>query len=400
MGEAVRGDIDLLDGELYATDPHEVFTWLRHNAPVYHDRKNGVWAVTRYADILALSKNPAVFSNRRGPLPYGESAPMMISMDDPEHGRRRSLVNRGFTPRRVRDREPSVRKICHDVIDRVIERGECDLVTEVAAQVPVMVIGEMLGFEPADFDKLLHWTDEILAMTRKDEESRRRALEARGEFREYQLGVIADRRAQPRADDLVSVLVHSEIEGEPLDDDSLVNEALLLLSGGAETTRHAITGGMLALLEHDDQRKLVNEDPARIPLAVEEALRWVTPIKDMARTVAVDTELHGHQLREGDQVMLFYVSANRDEDVFEDPFRFDATRSPNPHLAFGFGTHYCLGASLARLEIKVALECLLERMPDMERATDGPLRNQPSFFITGLEALPVRFTPSAPRTAA
>jgi cytochrome P450 family 142 subfamily A polypeptide 1 len=214
------------------------------------------------------------------------------------------------------------------------------------------------------------------------------------EYREFQLGVIADRRAKPPQPDLVSTLCYAEIDGNKLDDESLVQETLLILIGGDETTRHVISGGMLALLDAPDQRDLLVEDPSRIETGVEELLRWVSPIKNMARTVTRDVELRGQQLREGDQVMLFYPSANRDEAVFEDPDRFDVTRDPNPHLAFGFGPHYCLGSSLARLELKIMFTELLRRLPDIELATDEPLPFRASNFITGPEAMPVRFTPA------
>ena len=193
-------------------------------------------------------------------------------------------------------------------------------------------------------------------------------------FREFQLGVIADRRAKPPQDDLVSILCYAEIDGDRLDDESIVQESLLILIGGDETSRHVITDGMLALLEHPDQRDLLVAEPDRIELGVEELLRWVSPIKNMARTVTRDVELRGQQLREGDQVMLFYPSANRDAAVFADPDRLDVTRDPNPHLAFGFGPHFCLGASLARLELKVMFTELLRRLPDLELVRRRPRR--------------------------
>jgi cytochrome P450 family 142 subfamily A polypeptide 1 len=219
-------------------------------------------------------------------------------------------------------------------------------------------------------------------------------------FRELQLGVIADRRAQPR-DDLISVLCHAEIEGERLDDESLVQETLLILIGGDETTRHVITGGMLALLDRPDEAARLAADPAVLDTTgVEELLRWVSPIKNMSRTVARDVELRGQHLREGDQLILLYPSANRDADVFPDPFRLDVTRNPNPHLAFGFGPHFCLGASLARLELRVMFGEVLRRMPDLHLAGDAPLPFRHSNFIVGPEAMPVRFTPSTPVGAA
>jgi len=215
-------------------------------------------------------------------------------------------------------------------------------------------------------------------------------------FREFQLGVIADRRAKPPQDDLVSILCHAEIDGEKLDDESLVQETLLILIGGDETTRHVISTGMLALMEHPDQRAiLAGADAATMTTGVEELLRWVTPIKNMSRTVTRDVEVGGQVLHEDDQLILLYPSANRDAAVFDDPYTLNVRRDPNPHLAFGFGTHFCLGASLARLELNVMFDELGRRLPDIELATDEPLEFRPSNFIVGPEGMPVRFTPTA-----
>jgi len=392
-----RDDIDLLDGTWYAREPHDLWTWMRANAPVYHDEKNDVWAVTRYRDVLAVEKDPVTFSSRRSPRPHGDPLPMMISMDDPAHHQRRSLVNRGFTPRRVRDREGEIRRICDEIIDKVCERGECDFVWDIAAPLPLILIGDMLGFERDAYDDLLRWSDDMIrGTTVGDEEVRLKSMEAGMAYREYQLGVIADRRTKPLQSDLVSVLCHAEIDGRRLDDESLVQETLLILIGGDETSRHVISGGMLALLANPDQKALLAGHPERMEVGVEELLRWVSPIKDMSRTVARDVELEGQQLREGDQLIVVYPSANRDETVFADPFRLDVTREPNPHLAFGFGTHFCLGASLARLELRIMFDRILTRLPDLQLASDAPLPYRASNFIVGPEAMPVTFSPTAP----
>jgi cholest-4-en-3-one 26-monooxygenase len=392
-----RDDIDLLDGAWWARQPYELFRWMRRNAPVYYDERNDVWAVTRHDDVLAIEKDPATFSSKRAPRPHGNSLPMMISMDDPEHQRRRSLVNRGFTPRRVSEREPKIREICTTIINRVCERGACDFVWDVAAPLPLLVIADMLGFPPDAYDDLLRWSDDLIRGTtaNPDEETALKMMQAHAAFREYQLGVIADRRAKPPQGDLISTLVHAEIDGERLDDDSLVSETLLILIGGDETTRHVISCGMLALLDNPDQKQILTDDPSAIDTGIEELLRWVSPIKNMARTVTRDIELRGQQLREGDQLMLVYPAANRDEEVFDRPERLDVRREPNPHLAFGFGPHFCLGASLARLELRVMFSELLRRLPDIELATDAPLPFRASNFITGPESMPVRFTPTS-----
>jgi len=396
MAHETRSDIDLLDGEWYARQPYEQWAWMRDNAPVYWDEPNQVWGITRYEDVLAIEKDAKTFSSMRSPRPHGDALPMMISMDNPEHQRRRSLVNRGFTPKRVQAHEETIRKICAKLIDDVSARGECDFVWDIAAPLPLLLIADMLGFESDAYDDLLRWSDDMIRGTTgtPTPEVQLAALNAGIEFREYQLRVIADRRSRPPQDDLISTLVNAEIDGHKLDDESIVSETLLILIGGDETSRHVITCGMLALLEFPDQRALLTQQPDLIEIGVEELLRWVSPIKNMSRTVTAPVDLHGEHLREGDQVMLFYPSANRDSRVFENPDQLDVRRSPNPHLAFGFGPHFCLGASLARLELKVMFEQLLRRLPDIQLASAEPLEFRASNFISGPESMPVRFTPS------
>lgn len=391
----VHRDIDLLDGDWYASQPFADWAWMREHAPVYQDPDNDVWALTRYADVLAAEKDPTTFSNRRGPRPHGDYLPMMIAMDDPQHGRRRKLVSRGFTPKRVRDHEATVRRICGDIIDRVASRGQCDFVWDIAAPLPLLIIADLLGFPPESYDDLLHWSDDLIRATTADppQEVAEAGLEAMLAFREFQLGVIADRRSKPLQDDLVSILCYSDIDGERLDDESIIQESLLILIGGDETSRHVMTDGMLALLDHPDQLAILRDDPSAMELGVEELLRWVSPIKNMARTVTLDVELHGQTLREGDQVIFMYPSANRDAAVFTDPDRLDVRRYPNPHLAFGFGPHFCMGASLARLELQVMFSELLRRLPDLH-LTGDPLPRRPSNFISGPEAMPIGFTPT------
>jgi len=321
---------------------------------------------------------------------------MMISMDNPEHQRRRSLVNRGFTPKKVQGHAETIRKICTNLIDNVEAKGECDFVWDIAAPLPLLLIADMLGFEPDAYDDLLRWSDDMIRGTTgtPTTEVQLAAMDAGIQFREYQLQVIADRRSRAPQDDLISTLVNAEIDGNRLDDESIVSETLLILIGGDETSRHVITCGMLALLEFPDQRDILAKSPELIETGVEELLRWVSPIKNMARTVTAPVELRGQSLREGDQVMLFYPSANRDKRVFDNPDQLDVRRNPNPHLAFGFGPHFCLGASLARLELKIMFEELLRRLPDISLATNDPLEFRASNFISGPESMPVRFTPS------
>jgi cytochrome P450 family 142 subfamily A polypeptide 1 len=347
---------------------------------------------------MEVSKRPDVFCNRFSMRPDAPPIPSMINMDGRDHKRRRNLVNSGFTPRRVEAIEPKVRQVCTDLIDRVASRGECEFVAELAAHLPMIMIGDMLGVEPEDRDMLLRWSDALILGTSSSAtpEAAEGAQRAFQEYAAYNRRVVADRRRRPRGDDLMSLLVHAEIDGERLDDEEILQEGLLILVGGDETTRHVLVGGMHQLMLHPQQRRRLQEEPARIPRAVEEMLRWVTPIQNMARTVLRDVDFHGQTLREGDKLVLLYPSANRDEAVFEDASRFDVDRSPNEHVAFGgYGPHFCLGHSLARLELRVMFEELLRRLPDMELANDAPLRWRPSNFITGIEELPVRFTARA-----
>lgn len=384
-----RDDIDLGRGSFWAGDHHEALTWMRAKAPVYFD--GNVWGVARYADVKEVARQPDLYSNAGGIRPNQPALPMMIDMDDPAHLQRRKLVNKGFTPRRVRDSEPLVRQACAEIVDAVIERGGCDLVNDVAAHLPMIMIGDALGVRPEHRADLLRWSDDMLKGLAT--EATPQQLEAAGhafvEYTLYATDVIASRRAEPH-DDLMSILVQAEVDGDRLSDDEIIQESLLILIGGDETTRHVISGGVHQLLVDRPQWDRLAADPGLRPVAVEEMLRWVTPIKNMVRTATRDVELGGQLVRQGDELMLLYPSANRDEEVFEDPFRFDSARTPNEHVAFGFGTHFCLGASLARLEISVMLDELLTRTPALAVAdAAAPLEYRPANFVSGLEALPV-----------
>jgi len=391
--------IDLIAGSFYADDPHTAFRWMREHEPVYHDRENDIWGVTLHEDVMAVSKDPETFCSGRGFRPDAPIMPMMINMDRPEHTLRRNLVNRGFTPRKVALLEPRIRALCTHVLDRALAKDEFDFVREIAAPFPLSVIGELLGVRPEDHPRLLRWSEDLMhALGSTDPALLKRQAEALQAWSAYHAEVVADRRARPPADDLMSVLVHAEVDGQRLDDESLLMESLLILIGGDETARHVVSGGMYQLLIHPEQREALAADPAGIPRAVEEMLRWVTPFQNMMRTATRDTELRGVPLPEGSRLLLLYPSANRDERVFDRPDEFDAERDPNPHVAFGGnGVHHCLGASLARLELRVVFEELLARLPDVELASDEPPRTLPAAFATGLAGLPVRVRSRAGR---
>ena len=393
-GELVIG---LTDGMFYGGDPFPAFTWMREHAPAYYDEASGVWGITRYADIREISKDPDTFSNAGGIRPDSDALPMMIDTDAPEHVRRRRLVSEGFTPRRIRESEEGIRTICDAIIDRVCEAGTADFVRDIAAPLPMIVIGNMLGVAPEDRDDLLRWSDDMLkALGSPDPGAMDVAAVAAMEYAEYITAVAEQRRRDSQSDDLIGTLVHAEIEGDRLDQSSIIYESLLILIGGDETTRHVISGGMYELLTHPEQYARLAGDRSLMPSAVEEMLRWVSPIKNMARQMTRDVEFQGETLRQGQKLLLLYPSANRDERVFDDPERFDITRSPNDHMAFGFGSHFCLGNRLARMELSVMFDRLLDRLPDLTLSDPSEPPKRAANFVSGYETMPVVFTPSAP----
>ncbi len=370
---------------------------MREHAPAYFDPSSGVWGITRYADIKEISKDPDTFSNAGGIRPDGFPMPMMIETDAPEHVRRRRLVSEGFTPRRIKESQEGIRTVCDAIIDRVCQAGSADFVRDIAAPLPMIVIGDMLGVAPEDRDELLRWSDDLLkALGSSDPVALEKQAQAAFDYAEYITEVAAQRRRDQQSDDLIGTLVHAEIEGERLDEASIIYESLLILIGGDETTRHVISGGMYELLRHPDQRERLSADRTLLPVAVEEMLRWVSPIKNMARQMTRDVELHGETLHQGEKLLLLYPSGNRDERVFEDPERFDITRSPNDHMAFGFGSHFCLGNRLARMELTVMFDRLLDRLPDMALAEDTEPPKRAANFVSGYETMPVVFTPTPP----
>jgi cytochrome P450 family 142 subfamily A polypeptide 1 len=384
--------IDLVDGAFWGRNPHEELTWLRHNAPVWRDPRNGVWGVATYDLVKQVSSQPKLFSSAGGIRPDSPPVPMMIDMDDPAHWARRKLVNKGFTPRRVRDQETSIRRTAQTLIGAVADRGTCDLVWDIAAWLPLIAIGDALGVEPPDREQLLRWSDDLLrGLGSSDDETLTKMMMASAGYHDYAIKVITARRQTP-ADDLMSVLVHAEVDGDRLEDEEIVIESLLILIGGDETTRHVISGGIYQLLSERERWKALLEDRSLLDSTIEEMLRWVTPIKNMARTATADVELGGQRIPGGEKLMLLYSSANRDEQVFENPFDFDIRRAPNEHVAFGFGTHFCLGANLARLELRVILEELLDRLPDLALVDSTEPTYRPANFVSGYESLPVRFS--------
>lgn len=392
-----KPDIDLTDGAFYADGSlRAAYAWMRANQPVFRDR-NGLAAAATYQAVIDAERTPELFSNAGGIRPGVPALPHMIDMDDPAHLQRRKLVNAGFTRKRVRDKEASIAALVDTLIDGVCERGECDFVRDLAAPLPMAVIGDMLGVLPEQRELLLKWSDDLVCALSStvEEADYQAALDANLAYTELTMGTIAARRAQP-TDDLTSVLVHAEVDGDRLTDDQIVSETLLILIGGDETTRHTLSGGTEALLRNGKQWDMLAREPQLLPGAIEEMLRWTSPVKNMCRTLTADTEFHGTQLKAGEKIMLLFESANFDETVFDTPERFDITRDPNSHVAFGFGTHFCLGNQLARLEVSLMTRRILQRLPDLRLASDDPLPLRRANFVVGPEAMPVVFTPTAP----
>jgi cholest-4-en-3-one 26-monooxygenase len=397
-------DIDLLDRDVFAHGiPHEWFTYLRAHAPVYrHPEPDGpgFWVVTKYADVVTVGRDAHTFSSdqdRGGVIGLEEQemevdfgdAKLMLMMDPPQHTRQRKLVNRGFTPRMINSLETHIRDLTSQILDDTIKRGTCDFVVDVAAELPLLVIAELIGVPVEDRHKIFDWSNRMVGS--EDPEyavSMDQANDARMEMFMYAHQLAEQRRSEPR-DDIITALLSAEVDGDQLTEMEFNLFFMLLSVAGNETTRNAISHGVNAFLEHPEEYdKLVQNPEGRIANATEEILRWASPVMYFRRNVTTDTELGGQALAAGDKVAIWYVSANRDEDVFDDPFRFDIERSPNDHVAFGGGgPHFCLGSSLARMEIHVLFEELAQRVPVL-RAVGAP---QPlrSNFIGGIKHLPV-----------
>jgi len=399
-------DIDLLDRDAFTNGvPHDWFTYLRANAPVYkHPEPDGpgFWVLTKYDDVVTVGRDGQTFSSdqKRGgvvvledtlPNEFEGGGNLMLTMDAPEHTRYRKLVNRGFTPRQMRMLEPHIRELTSQIIDEVIEQGGCDYVVDVAAEVPLQVIAEMLGVPKEDRHKLFEWSNRMIGS--EDPEyivSEQEVMNAQVEMFMYANELAARRREDPQ-DDIITALLTAEVDGDKLSEMDFNLFFLLIAVAGNETTRNSISHGIKAFCDYPDQYRLLVEDPqSRAQSATDEIVRWASPVMYFRRNVTRDTVIRGQEIKEGDKVSMWYISANRDEDVFDRPFEFDILRSPNEHVGFGGGgPHHCLGMNLARMEIYVLLEEMAKRMPTIERVGEAqPLRSN---FIAGIKHMPVRF---------
>ncbi len=382
------GRLDLLDGDFYAGDPDPVYSYLRANRPVYFDATNELWGISRYQDIVAIEKDARTWSNAGGYRPNIEADASIIGLDDPEHTERRRLVARRFTPRAVSIHEEHVQEIVTQLLDAVAVKESVEAVADIAAPLPARMIGRLLGFPENDWPQLVHWSATTIALGGGPRYHNEEGIMAAIEFAEAAIEV-AETRRHEQADDLMSVWSAAKIGGCLLSNDNIASDALLLLDGGAETTRTVIANGIDTFIQNPDQQDLLRKEPHRITAAVEELIRWTSPILNMCRVATRDTEVAGVPIAKGQQVVLMYSSANRDESVFDHPERFDITRIPNPHIAFGFGTHFCLGASLARLELKIMFTDLLARFEDWTWADDIGPRRLPNAFVRGITEFPI-----------
>jgi cholest-4-en-3-one 26-monooxygenase len=404
-------DIDLTDMDRFQDAfPHEWFTYLRREAPVWfhpptdtEGNEKGFWVATKYEDVVAVSRDWQTFSSEKSPEadaggimipdigPEGGVGTMMLMMDPPQHTRYRKIVASAFTPRVIRLFEQQVRRRSAEIVDSVIGQGKCDFVTDVAAELPLQAIAEILGVPQEDRGKLFDWSNKMVGssdpeyLVGPDE-----AMNVSVEMFTYADALGNERRATPR-EDIVTAIVNAEVEGEQLSEMEFDMFFMLLSVAGNETTRNAITHGMIAFLEHRDQWDRLREHPELFDLAAEEIVRWASPVIYFRRSVTHDVELRGQQLKAGDKITVWYPSANRDDDIFERPFDFDIGRDPNPHIGFGGrGPHFCLGSNLARLEIKALYEELTKRIPDIHGVE--PASRLRSNFINGIKHLPVEWS--------
>jgi cytochrome P450 len=395
--------IDLLDLASYADGPpHAQFRQLRREDPVHwHPEPDGpgFWAVTRHADVMTVSRDTATFSSAAGGTTIPDLPPdflamvrlMMLNMDPPQHTAIRGIVNRGFTPRRIADLKARVVTLAREIVDVVAPRGACDFVADVAGELPSYMIAELVGI-PLDDGRLLYRLTERMHTATPTPEGQMDVVAAIGEMMAYSAALRTAKRERP-GDDLASVILAAEVDGARLSDTEFDLFFMLLINAGGDTTRNLVAGGMLALLDHPAERARLTADRSLFPTAIEEMLRWCSPVVHFRRTATHDTALGGRSIRAGDKVVVFYTAANRDEDAFVEPDRFDVGRTPNDHVAFGGGgAHFCLGAHLARLETRALFDEVLTRLPDL--ALDGPVVWLPSNFINGPKSMPVRFTPA------
>ncbi|MBO0727634.1 MAG: cytochrome P450 [Acidimicrobiaceae bacterium] len=391
--------LNLLDPDFYV-DPWSAYRWLRNESPVHWDPVQKLWGISRYADVLEVETQTDLYTSLNGSRPHLDQSAdrSMINLDDPLHQEQRKLVVRRFTPRAVRNKEDRVRELADAILDEATAAGSraIEVVEQVASRLPAMVIAELLGYAPEQWTtvrKVSEMTMYNAGQTPVDGSAPNTgasSVEAMTEWAAATMEVIAARRAHPR-DDLISVWCHSAVDGVAWDDRRILEEAILVLDGGAETTRTVIGAIVRELALRPTTQRQLRDNPQLLTQAVEEFVRWVSPILNMRRTVTQDHEFRGQRLRQGEEILLLYPAANRDERVYDAPEEFDVTRARNHHVAFGFGTHVCLGAPLARMELKVMFEQLLSRLPEWRLVPGTEPQIIPSTFARAYDAVHIEF---------
>jgi cholest-4-en-3-one 26-monooxygenase len=393
---ATQRAINVLDPQFYV-DPWAAYRWLRDEAPAYWDPVQQVWAISRYHDVRDIEKDTERYSSAGGSRPHTDQREdmSMINMDDPHHQDQRRLVSRRFTPRAIRGHDVRVREVVTEILDAVAGSGQCEAIEAIASRLPAIVISDLLGYPRELWERVRYWSEQTMVLAGQTSPGGPPHAMHPGippvmqEFAETTTELIMARRAEPR-DDLISIWANAP----GWDIRHVLEETILVLDGGAETTRTVIGSMIRELALRPDQRRILLERPWLLATAAEEFIRWVSPILNMRRTATADHELHGQRIRAGDEILLLYAAANRDPRVFPDPDVLDVTRTHNRHLAFGAGTHLCLGAHLARLEIRIMAEELLRRMPDWELTDPGEPRIVPATFTRAYDRIRIRFTPN------
>ncbi len=392
VGLAARPTVDLLDSNWWQTRPEEPFTWMRAHEPVYRDERNGLWAVTRHADVMDVERRSQVFVSGLGYRAiYAPDEINMIAQDDPRHRQQRMLVQHEFTRGAATARAAEFRALVSELIDAVLDAGEMEVVDAIAAQLPARFTCRLIGFPEDRWRDVKSWSERLMRTDDRDRSGRVFAdfIDANMEFATLVQEVLPAKRASPGGD-LLSIWVRAQIDGERLPPNAVLHETGLFIAGGAETTRTLISHGLRVLCDHPVQWEEMAADPSLVPGAVEELLRWVTPLNNFFRRAVADSHIGDQPVQRGDRVMLVYPSANRDEAVFTDPFRFDIHRSPNPHVAFGFGPHLCLGANIARTELAVLFTELTRRLTGLHPLEEPDV--EPNLFAPAVRRFRLGFT--------
>ncbi|CAN5553782.1 steroid C26-monooxygenase Cyp142 [soil metagenome] len=361
--------VDLLDPELYRRDPHDVWAWMRANEPVYRDERNGLWGITRHTDLMFVERTSSVFLSGQGYRAlWSPDEINMIAQDDPRHRQQRMLVQPQLTGKAVGERRAEIATLAEELIGAATADGtdRMEVVDALSGQLPARFTARLLGYPEEMWPQVKSWSERLMRtdMRERSGEIFCEFMDANMEFMNA-LGEVASQKVANPGDDLISIWLHATIDGQPLPPEAIAHEVGLFIAGGAETTRTAISHGLRAFVDHPEQWDAMAADPSLVPGAVEEVLRWVTPLNNMFRRAAVDTEVGGRAIHRGDRIVMLYPSANRDEAVFDDPFAFDIRRDPNPHVAFGFGTHLCIGTHVARASLAAVFGQLSQRITNL-----------------------------------